>query len=173
MQRTLTTKWEHTKPSKSKAQNKIRKTIHKNKKLKSRSTSNYYYEYYYYTSWSVYSHTVLKLPSIANSPTCCVLQQFPSTPSGRCVRVSSLRSSSAMQRAALTQTVASASTMENTWSPWTWCPLLVRRHALGSQASSTWWLGSVMRTALLRGSAPVTNILFIVLFTFSHFTYIM
>lgn len=85
--------------------------------------------------------------------------QSPSTPSGRCAKASSLRSSSATQRAASTPTAASACTMENTWSPWTWCPALERRHGPGSQASSIWWLASVMKTAWPRDSAPGTNIL--------------
>lgn len=85
--------------------------------------------------------------------------QFPSTPSRRCVRGSSRRSSSAMPTAASTPTAASASTTGTTWNLWTWCPPALRKHAPGSQGWSTWWQGSVTRTASPNAKGPETNIL--------------
>lgn len=93
----------------------------------------------------------------------CVWQS-PSTLSERSVRANSRRFSSVIQKAALTQTAASACITENTWSPWTWSPVLEKRRVLGSQVWGTWWLASVMKTALPSDSAHETNIL-ISLFT--------
>lgn len=91
--------------------------------------------------------------------TYCFLQQSPLTPSGKCVRASSQRYSSATLREALTPTAVLACTTANTWSLWTWCPAVVRRREPGSQAWSTWWLASATRTVWPKGNAPVTNIL--------------
>lgn len=49
--------------------------------------------------------------------------------------------------------------MGTTWNPWTWCPPVLRRHGPGSQGWSTWWQGSVMRTACPNAKGPETNIL--------------
>lgn len=61
--------------------------------------------------------------------------------------------------AASTPTAASASTTGTTWSPWTWCPPVLRKLGPGSQGWSTWWQGSVTRTASPNAKGPGTNIL--------------
>lgn len=94
---------------------------------------------------------------VTSSALCCL--QSPSTWFERCVRGSSQRSSSGIQTAASTQTVASASTTVNICSRWTWSRVQARRLAPGLLVLSTLWQASAMRTVWPNGSAPGTNIL--------------